>query len=162
MPQNQQGRPRPAVVGPQLRRRGHGDENKHNNNVLGAESHESVPRTCILSADLDMDIRAVQRGHARGEHGYTRSGTSRMQLGSLKDRDVAGVHVRIWAFEDSFRLPCPCIRFGITLQTPGRLAFPVISYPFRTRFDCRHYIDRPSLQGNIKRIIRSPSARTLF
>ena len=36
-----------------------------NNNDLGTESHERVPRTCILSVDLDMDIRAVQRGHAR-------------------------------------------------------------------------------------------------
>jgi len=52
--------------------------------------------------------------------------------------------------------------FGITLQTPGRLAFPVISYPFRTRFACHLLIGRPSLQGSIQSIIRSPSARTLF
>jgi len=52
--------------------------------------------------------------------------------------------------------------FGITLRTPGRLAFPFISYLFRTRFACRHYIVRPSLQGNIQGFNLSPSARTVF
>ena len=47
-------------------------------------------------------------------------------------------------------------------RPPGRLAFPVISYPFRTRFACHLLIGRLSLQGNIQGFIRSPSARTLF
>jgi len=63
-------------------------------------------------------------------------------------------------FEDSFRLPCPCIGFGITLQTPGRLAFPSFHIHFVRVSLLIYYIGRPSLQGNTQSIIRSPSART--
>ena len=46
--------------------------------------------------------------------------------------------VRIWAFEDSFRLPCPCIRFWYYITDPRSLSFSPhfisISDAFRSSF----------------------------
>ena len=75
---------------------------------------------------------------------------STLEAGGLQRRQISilfsspgPVFVRIWVFEDSFRLPCPCIRSRYYIIDPRSLSFSVISYPFRTRF-ARHLLYRSS------------------
>ena len=75
---------------------------------------------------------------------------------------ISDLGVRIWAFEDSFRLPCPYIRFWYYIIDLGRLAFPSFHIHFVRVSLLIYYIGRPSLQGNIQLLFAVPQLAHYF